>query len=442
VSLAGVLFAIEPVITLLLMPLGSLYLVAQWRLARARYETEYVRTTKRRWMRYFASRLLDHQWVPEIKLLGLAPVLLDRCRALLVEFRDQNRRLYAGSLLGDLAFTVLATAALYAALARVAAHVVSGLSTVGDVAIYGGAAVRLRRSLQSGAKSISDAREGLLYISNLRSFFRAEPQVAAGPTTAPPVRHGAIEVRNVSFTYAGSERPALLDVSFRIQPGETIALVGENGAGKTTLARLLARLYDPTEGCILAGDLDLRDLSLAGWHDAVGCVFQNIGQYEATVADNIAYGDWQRLSGDRKEIVEIARLSGVHDMIEAMPQGYDTSLGRTFGDYTPSLGQWQRLAIARAFARRDAALLILDEPTSNMDARAEYELFCRFRELAAGRTVVLISHRFSTVSIADRILVLDGGLIIEQGSHQDLLAQEGHYASLYRLHMRHMSGET
>jgi ATP-binding cassette subfamily B protein len=218
--------------------------------------------------------------------------------------------------------------------------------------------------------------------------------------------------------------------------------VGENGAGKTTLAKLLARLYDPTTGCILTGGLDLRELSLADWHNAIGCVFQSSGQYEATVADNIAYGDWQRLAEDRKEIAEIARLSGVHDMIEAMPQGYDTSLGRTFGDYTPSLGQWQRLAIARAFARRDAALLILDEPTSNMDARAEYELFCRFRELAAGRTVVLISHRFSTVSIADRILVLDGGRIIEQGSHQDLLAQEGNYASLYRLHMHHLLSET
>ena len=209
--------------------------------------------------------------------------------------------------------------------------------------------------------------------------------------------------------------------------------MGENGAGKTTLAKLIARLYDPVKGCILLDGTDLRDVSLAYWRRQIGFVFQRFSLYEATA------GDWERLPGNPEQVQDSARRANVPDMIQDMPQGYDTLLGRTFGKYTLSQGQWQQISIARAFARENASLLILDEPTSNLDARAEYELFCRFRELAAGRTTVLISHRFSTVSIADRILVLNQGRIVEQGTHQDLLAQGGYYASLYRLHNRQMA---
>jgi ABC-type multidrug transport system fused ATPase/permease subunit len=241
----------------------------------------------------------------------------------------------------------------------------------------------------------------------------------------------------VTFTYSGPNEPALKDISLYIKPGETVALVGENGAGKTTLVKLIARLYDPDEGSILFDGVDVKELSLVSLHSKISFVFQTFGRYEATVGENIAYGDLRKVMDDTEKIEQIARLAGVHNMIQAMPQGYNTMLGRIFGEYNPSEGQWQQIALARAFARH-AVLLILDEPTSNLDARSEYELFSRFQEVAQGRTTILISHRFSTVSMADRILVMDKGQIVEQGTHQGLITQGGHYASLYRLHLRQM----
>ena len=227
------------------------------------------------------------------------------------------------------------------------------------------------------------------------------------------------------------------DISLSIKPGETIALVGENGAGKTTLVKLIARLYDPDEGSIWLDGVNIKELSVVSLYNKISFVFQTFGRYEATAGENIAYGDLQQVMGNPEKIEQIARLARVHNMIQAMPQGYDTMLGRMFGELTLSEGQWQQIALARAFAR-DALLLILDEPTSNLDARSEYEVFSRFQEIAKGRTTILISHRFSTVSMADRILVMDKGQIVEQGSHQELIARGGHYASLYRLHLRQM----
>jgi ATP-binding cassette subfamily B protein len=438
VSLIGILVLIEPVVVLVLLPLAIPYLVLQWRLTRTRYETEYTRTTKRRWLRYFISQMTSEGRVPEIKLLGLAPLLIEQCRKLVAEFRDQNRKLFRRSMLNDFLFVTATSVALYVVLGRVVGKVIAGALTVGDVAIYGGATVRLRRTLEVIVSAVSSVQEGMLYISNLRDFFDIKPQLIDTAGIVPATVDGSIEVSDVSFTYPGSSQPALKGISLRIKPGETIALVGENGAGKTTLAKLLARLYDPTEGSILLDGIDLREISLEHWHRLISFVFQSFGRYEATAAENIAYGDWRHLLNDRERIERVAHMANVHEVIQEMPQGYDTFLGRAFGTYTLSGGQWQRMAVARAFAREDARLLILDEPTSNLDARAEYELFYRFKELAAGRTTILISHRFSTVSMADRILVMDRGQIIERGTHRELMAQGGHYSSLYRLHQRQL----
>ena len=437
ISLTAVLAVIEPVLTLALLPLFAPYLIFQWRLSRARYSEEYSRTTKRRWTRYYVSRLTSHQTVPEVRLLDLAPFLIRSFRELMEEFRLKDRRLYRRGLVGGVVFAMLTTTAYYLAFARVALRAAAGVLTVGDVAVYGGAAVRLRNTLESVVRSASLALEQALYISNLREYLAITPGLTSTGSAHPTALRGEIVLDQVSFTYPGSTIPAVSDVSFRIRPGETVALVGENGAGKSTVAKLISRLYDPDRGRILFDGIDLREWDLDHLYHQISCVFQNYGRYEATVAENIAFGDWSAMLGDRARIEAVARLANVDDMVRAMPQGYDTLIGRMFGDYDLSGGQWQRLAVARAFAR-DAALLILDEPTSNLDARAEYDVFSRFRELAHGRTTVLISHRFSTVRMADRIVVLAAGRIVESGTHKVLIARGGHYARLYDLHRRQL----
>ena len=437
VSLAVVLVAIEPLVAVLLIPLALVHLRFQWGLSKRHYLEEYMRATKRRWTSYFVSLLTTRRSVPEVKLLDLAPLLINRFRSLLTEFRDQNQRRYLSSFKGGSIIAVLTTVAFYALLGNVLRHFLAGTLTIGDVAVFGTVGLRLRGALETAVLSITSALGQALYISNLREFLSIEAQIKPASGRKPSLNKGKIEFREVSFTYPGGEKPVLSELSFHIIPGETVALVGKNGAGKTTLVKLISRFYDPDVGCIFYDGIDLRELSLDYLHSQISFVFQGVVPYEATASENIAYGDWNRLLKDRDQIECVARYAGVSKLIERMPQGYDTPLGRRFGEYDLSEGQWQRIAIARAFAR-DASLLILDEPTSNLDAIAEYELFNRFRKLAEGRTTILISHRFSTVRMADRIIVIDKGRIVESGTHQELLENKGHYATLYGTQQKQM----
>ncbi len=436
-SLLLILIVIEPFITAVLVPVALPYLFFQLRLAKVRHLKAQARTTGRRWANYFVRLLTSPQSAAEVKLLDLAPLLIDRYRTLITEFRDQDRKLHWRNFLQSSSFALLAAVAFYLIFAWVVYRALKAGLTVGDVTIYAGASSVLRSNLANVIQSMSSAVEHALFVSNLQEFLNIRSGIQDTGSTGLVSRQGGIEFTHVSFGYPGSNQLILSDVSFRIKPGETVALVGENGSGKTTLVKLIARLYDPDKGCIALDGVDIRKLPVSYLHSQLACVLQGFGRYEATAADNIAYGDWRRLLHDQERVKEIAREANIQEMIERMPQAYETMLGRMFGEHDLSAGQWQQLAMARAFAR-DACILILDEPTASLDARAEYAIFSRLRELLKGRTTILVSHRFSTVSMADRILVLDQGRLIEQGTHQELMTINGHYATLYKLHESQM----
>ena len=436
-SLVAILLAVEPLAIVILPLLAVPHLAFQWRTARRYYQTEHRRADKRRWSQYFTSLLTDRHLVPEVKLLDLPPVLLRRFRELMAGFRDENRVRYRARLLGDSVFTVLSVGAAYALFLRVLHRVLQASLTVGDVAVFASVALRLRDALETAVSDTTSALQRSLFISNLRTFLEVEPRIHAGADPWPTEVKGEVEFRNVSFGYPDTDEPVLRDVSFRVAPGETVALVGRNGAGKTTIAKLLARFYDVDDGEILFDGCDVRKLSPESLREKVGFVFQDFGRYEATAGENLAYGDWRRLLHDPGEVKRLAERTGVAALIAGLPQGYDTALGRRFGSHDLSGGQWQQLAVARALAR-DVALVVLDEPTSQLDAEAEYALFRRFREMTRGRTTFLISHRFATVSMADRIFVIDDGRLLEAGTHEALLARGGRYARMYALQRRQL----
>lgn len=445
-GLMAVLVWLEPYILLAVPLLAVPFFITQWRFALGRFRIEQSRALKRRMTRYFLRKLTVPESAGEIQLLGIGSLLAGRFTAVMRELRDQDAVLQRDQLFATGLFAVFSTVLFYLLFAHVAYQVAIGNHTVGDLAVFGGAVARLRTALTSGIRAAALAHEQNLYNRVLRDFLMSQPRVRDAGASAgasaperqsdlaePAALRGAIEVRDLEFAYPGSDTPVLRRLSLSIAPGETVAIVGENGSGKSTLSKLLTRLYDPDRGAILIDGRPITDYPICTLRRNIALMVQNFGRYEASAAENIAYGDWERLSRDRDALVTLAEATGTRAMVAHLPAGIDTPLGRELGEHDLSGGQWQRIALARTLARR-SPILILDEPTSNIDAKAEHELFSSLAAAAERRTTIIISHRFSTLRLADRILVMHAGRIAEEGTHASLLAANGQYARLYRMH--------
>jgi len=388
----------------------------------------------RRRMVYYLDLLTKDTYNKEIKLFGLGAHFIRRWKTIADRFYRENRGLVARRYLMGFAWGSLTTIVTSGTYLYVALQTIAGRLTLGDLTFYTQAVGSVQSSLGSILGSLSDMYENNLYLTNLFDFLDYTPAIQSPPDARQlvlPLQQG-LEFRHVSFTYPGKTEPALQDVSFVIRPDETVALVGQNGAGKTTIVKLLTRLYDPDAGQILLEGYDLREYDLDSLHNAIGVLFQDYVTYFFSAGENIGVGRLAEIE-NRDLIEHSAAKSGADGVIGRLPLGYDTTLGRWFDEgYQLSGGEWQKIALARGFMR-DAELLILDEPTASLDARAEYEIFARMKELTEGKMAVFISHRFSTVRLADRIFVLEHGTLTEAGTHQELLARAGTYADLFNL---------
>src|SRR5277367_2809326 len=419
----------------LLLALGVLpSFVGETHYAFLGYAKNFRQTPAKRQMDYLRQVAGSREGAKEVKLFGLNKFFTERFQALanqiyLEDVTLSRSKLIIGGLLG-----IIGTLGYYGAYVYVIWRTLRGAYDIGQFTFLTAAIQQASSNLQQVFSTASGIADQALFLTDLIAFFDMQPTVQSKPNALPapsPIRQG-FEFRNVSFTYPGTERTVLHNFNFTLSPGERIALIGENGQGKTTVVKLITRLYDPTEGQILLDGIDLREYSLEDLHRQIGVIFQDFMRFEMTARENIAVG---RIDEPHQQaaIEDAAHKSLADTVVDKLAHGYDQVLGRRFeGGVELSGGEWQKMALARAYLR-DAQLLILDEPTAALDARSELEVFERFAELTQGKMALLISHRFSTVRMADRIVVLSGGRLIEEGNHQELMARNGLYASMFEM---------
>lgn len=394
-------------------------------------------TPERRELDYLRFTGASDETAKEIKIFGLSNFLTDRFKYLSDKYFSANKKIAVSRAGWGLAFASIGSIGYYIAYVVIIISTVKGTLSIGDLTFLAGSFSRLRGLLESLLNKFSSISEGALYLKDFFDFFDLKPKIVVKQNMIPfpkKIKEGFV-FENVGFKYRGSEKWAVKDLSFTLNAGEKLALVGENGAGKTTIVKLISRLYDPTEGRILLEGNDLRNYDPGDLRKEVGVIFQDYVRFQMTAGTNIAVGRIEEQENYSK-ISDSAKRSLAESVISTLPKGYEQRIGRRFTDGIElSGGQWQKIALARAYMR-DAQLLILDEPTASLDARAEYEIFQRFAELTIGKTVILISHRFSTVRMADRILVLENGKVAEIGTHDELLQMDGMYADLFNLQAR------
>jgi ATP-binding cassette subfamily B protein len=434
ISMISVVVLFSPWLLLILI-IGTIPLfLSETKLAVLNYSIMFRQTPQRRELDYVRYLGTSSYSAKEVKVYGLGEYLTKRLTALFETFYVENKRLAIRRAAEGGFIGMVSTASYYIAYAYILNNALAGSLTVGDLILLGGAFSRAGDLTESLVNSAVDVSEQALYIKDLFTYLETVPAIVSGPNAIRfprPLRKG-FEFEEVSFVYPNSDNRVLNSVSFQITPGERLALVGENGAGKTTIVKLMARLYDPTEGRILLDGVDLREYSIDDLRSRIGVIFQDYLRFDMLVFENIGFGRIEELQ-NHDAIESAAKRSVAADIIARLPRGYDQMLGKRFeGGVDLSGGQWQKIALARAYMR-DAEILILDEPTANLDARSEFEVYQRFVNLTNSKIAVLISHRFSTVRIADRILVLQHGHIVESGSHRELLALRARYAEMFEL---------
>ena len=441
-TLAGALIAYSPWLLLLLAIAIVPSFLGETHFASLGYSLLFRWTPERRQLDYLRYVGASDKTAKEVQMFGLAPWITERYATLSQRFYEENRALSIRRGLVSALLSILGTIGYYAAYIIILLHAVHGEITIGMLTFLAASFARGRDVIQSILLSASNVYEQALYLRDLFVFLDMRPTIESPPNArlVPKKIDSGFVFDNVGFRYPGSERWAVRNVDMALQPGERVALVGENGAGKTTITKLMARLYDPTEGRITLDGVDLKEYDLASLRHAIGVIFQDFVRYDMRFDENIGVGeiesvraDLDKSNGTPSSISTAAENSLAASLLPRFTKGYQQMLGRRFDDGVDlSGGEWQKIALARAYIR-DAQVLILDEPTAALDARAEYEVFLRFSELVAGRMAVLISHRFSTVRMADRIIVLRHGKVEEQGSHEELLAKHGLYEELFAM---------